>query len=370
MNDEVLYSIALSEALEEDYRTQNQLMERLGSAKSVYDHHMSIRDVIPDAGDVLVMRLKTMDQYMVIAEAEVKWADKRGVHCICRNDERYPRRLRECADAPILLYTKGEADLNAKHVVSVVGTRHCTEYGKKMCEHLIEDIKVMVPDTLIVSGLAYGIDITAHRAALEKGLPTVAVLAHNIGTIYPSVHKHVAEEMLENGGLVTEYSSGATTSKRNFVARNRIVAGMSDAVVVVESKAWGGSLITAKLANSYNRDVFAFPGSVGKEMSAGCNGLIKKCAAQLIESGEDLVLAMMWEQKTKKDKAVQAELFPEYTPEEREITDVLREREEGMTVNELAAHTSQKVPKLLGTLFGMGMKGIIKELSGQRYRLP
>ena len=277
--------------------------------------------------------------------------------------------MRECDDAPLALFYRGNADLNALHVINMVGTRHATPYGQDICTRFLADLSVLCPNTLIVSGLAYGIDIHAHRAALQNHFKTIGVLAHGLDRIYPAEHRKTAVSMLEQGGLLTEFTSGTNPDRQNFVKRNRIVAGMSDATVVIESAAKGGALITAELAESYHRDCFAFPGRCNDEYSIGCNNLIRKNQAVLITSAEDLVKAMGWESSPKTEKTVQRELFPDLSEEEVRIVKRLGKMPEGLQINTLVIDTNIPVNRMSALLFELEMKGVIRALAGGVYRL-
>lgn len=277
--------------------------------------------------------------------------------------------MRECDDAPLALFYRGNADLNALHVINMVGTRHATPYGQDICTRFLADLSVLCPNALIVSGLAYGIDIHAHRAALQNHFKTIGVLAHGLDRIYPAEHRKTAVSMLEQGGLLTEFTSGTNPDRQNFVKRNRIVAGMSDATVVIESAAKGGALITAELAESYHRDCFAFPGRCNDEYSIGCNNLIRKNQAVLITSAEDLVKAMGWESSPKTEKTVQRELFPDLSEEEERIVKRLGKMSEGLQINTLVIDTNIPVNRMSALLFELEMKGVIRALAGGVYRL-
>ena len=260
-------------------------------------------------------------------------------------------------------------DFNAKHIVSIVGTRHASEYGKGVCENFVTDLAKLLPGTLIVSGLAYGIDICAHRAALKAGLPTTGILAHGLDRIYPNAHRSTAKSMLENGGLATEFMSGTNSLPPYFVQRNRIVAGLADATVVIESASKGGSLITASLAQSYSRDCFAFPGRVNDQYSQGCNELVSRNKAALITSAYDLVEAMGWETTARKSAGeLQTELFPELAEQENEIITALRASGDGLQINQMVVMLNTPINKLMPLLFEMEMKGYIKAVAGGCYR--
>ena len=347
-----------------------ELIERVGSAKELIENASDICNLLPGATTRLGRIIG--DSHLVeLAEREMEFIEKNNIKLICYGDEAYPYRLAECSDAPLVLHSLGNADLNAHHIVSIVGTRHASEYGKDMCANFVADLAKFVPGTLVVSGLAYGIDVCAHRAALKAGLPTVGVLAHGLDQIYPGAHRTTAKQMLENGGLLTEFMSGTDSLKQFFVQRNRIVAGMADATVVVESASKGGSLITASLAMGYDRDCFAFPGRVNDQYSQGCNELVSRNRAALITSAYDFVEAMNWEVVTSKKSAadMQTELFPELSPDESAVMTALRSDSDGLQVNQMVVQLNIPINKLLPLLFEMEMKGLVKAVAGGRYRV-
>ena len=255
----------------------------------------------------------------------MEFVTKNNIRVLTISDADYPQRLCECPDAPLLLYYKGSADLNQGHVINIVGTRHCTTYGQDIVRRLITDLRTLCPQVLIVSGLAYGIDICAHRNALEQGFATGAVLAHGLDQIYPPHHRKDAVRMLSQGGLLTEYMSQTEALPNNFRQRNRIVAGMSDATILVESAIKGGGLITCRIAQEYGRDVFAFPGAVGMSFSEGCNKMIRNNTAALITSAEDLLESLGWQTMQQKPEAVERQLFPDLTPEEQQVVGLLQQ---------------------------------------------
>ena len=282
-------------------------------------------------------------------------------------DEGYPKRLLEAPDAPAMIYTLGQCDLDSAHVISVVGTRHATQYGQRFCDSFIGDLANRLPDLVVVSGLAYGIDIAAHRAALKHGVPTVAVLPRGLNRIYPSTHRNDAIAIAKHGGmLLTDYTSQDEVHKANFLARNRIVAALSDCTVVVESAGTGGALVTASLAMSYNRDVMAVPGRCGDEYSAGCNKLIATNKAALITSADDLLAAMRWESASQAPQ--QLELFPDLNKEQQAVVNVIRDHGE-IHINTLADALGIPVYKLMSILVELDCKNIIATLPGCRYSL-
>lgn len=361
--------LALSKVQATQLAVIHSLIEEVGSAKELIENAGNIKDIVPEAGPRLCELLND-ESLIVNAEKEIEFIEKNNIRLICKGDKDYPYRLAECNDAPLVLHGMGNADLNAKHIVSIVGTRHASEYGKSVCENFVADLAKFVPGTLIVSGLAYGIDVCAHRAALKAGLPTVGVLAHGLDRIYPTAHRYTAKNMIENGGLLTEFMSGTNPFPQNFVQRNRIVAGMADATVVIESASKGGSLITASLATGYDRDCFAFPGRINDQYSQGCNELVSRNRAALITSAYDFVEAMNWEVATKKKSAedLQTELFPDMSPEETAVMTALRENSDGLQVNQMVVQLNTPINKLLPLLFEMEMKGYIKAVAGGCYR--
>lgn len=361
--------LALSRVQATQLASIRQLVDIAGGAKTLIENADNINDILPEANPKLAGVIG--DRYAIeLAEREIEFIEKKGIRLLCIGDREYPQRLAECCDAPLVLHYIGNADLNARHIVAIVGTRHASEYGKELCRNFVTDLAHFVPGTLIVSGLAYGIDVCAHRAALEAGLPTVGVFAHGLDRIYPNAHRATAKSMLENGGLLTEFMSGTNPFPSNFVQRNRVVAGISDATVVVESASKGGSLITASLAGSYARDCFAFPGRVNDRYSQGCNELVSRNKAALITSAYDFVEAMNWETVSKKKSAedLQRELFPELTPEENAVVDALHSDSDGMQVNQLVVLLNIPINKLLPLLFEMEMKGYVKAVAGGCYR--
>jgi DNA processing protein len=266
------------------------------------------------------------------------------------------------------LFYKGSANLNQRYVIDIVGTRHCTTYGQDLIQRFVSDLRQLCPEMLIVSGLAYGIDICAHRNALELGYETVGVLAHGLDQIYPYCHRDDAVRMLRQGGLLTEYMSQTEALPNNFRQRNRIVAGISDATVLVESAYKGGGLITCRIAQEYGRDVFAFPGAVGMPYSEGCNRMIRNNTAALIMSAEDFLESMRWQTVSEQPESVERQLFPDLTPEERKVVDILQQTND-LQLNILSVKSNIPIGQLTALLFQMEMKGIIKPLAGGTYHL-
>lgn len=372
MQQETLYAMALTRISNFNFRTALALYRELGSAVAVYEHRNDIGDVLPGCSPRLVSALGDWDAVLRRAEDEARFMQDHGITAFTLNSDSYPQRLKDCDDAPIVLYYKGSADINMRRVVSIVGTRHCTVYGQELIRRFIAGLKQLCPEVLIVSGLAYGVDICAHRNALACGYDTVGVLAHGLDMIYPSAHRHTAEEMLSHGGLLTEFMSCTNADKVNFVRRNRIVAGMADATVIVESAAKGGGLITASIASGYGRDVFAFPGAVGAPYSEGCNNLIRDNGAAMITSAADFVKAMGWgcDAVLTKAKAVgiERQLFPELEPDEQLIADLLGKTND-LQINIIAVKTGLPINRVTALLFQMEMKGVLRPLAGGTYHL-
>ena len=349
-----------------------ELYRKVGSATLIMEHKNNLRDILPDASDKLVNAIQNSDEARKRAEVELEYDLRYGIEPLTMNDERYPSRLRECDDAPLMLFYKGNANLNQQRVINIVGTRHCTPYGEDLIRRFITELKQLCPQVLIVSGLAYGVDINAHRQALDKGYETVGVLAHGLDDLYPNRHKETALRMIEQGGLLTEFLTQTNADKINFVRRNRIVAGMSDACILVESAAHGGGLITCEISQAYNRDVFAFPGRIGDAYSEGCNNLIRSNGAMLITSASDFVKDMGWQDDAKlmraKQQGIERSLFPDLSAEEQAIVDVLS-RNNDLQINMISVQSGIDISRLTVLLFTLEMKGLIRTLAGGMYHL-
>ena len=369
MQDEQIYTLALTRIPGLGLMGAYNLVRTLGSASAIFQHRKELKELLPEVSDKLIKALDCPEAFHR-AEEELKYAEKNQIQCITLNDAAYPSRLKECEDAPLALFYRGNAPLNALKVISMVGTRHATTYGEGLCQSFIRELKELRPDVLIVSGLAYGIDICAHRAALQHGFATIGVLAHGLDRIYPTAHRKTAIDMMNHGGLLTEFMSGTNPDRQNFVKRNRIVAGMSDATIVVESAIKGGALITAELAESYHRDCFAFPGRTTDIYSAGCNEIIRNNRASLLSSAEDFVNAMGWNLTNNKTKdVIQRELFPELSEEEKKIVQVLHRNPDGIQINTLVVETNIPINRISAILFELEMKGVVRALAGGVYRL-
>ncbi|MFN0275948.1 MAG: DNA-processing protein DprA [Chitinophagales bacterium] len=340
------------------------LISYCGSPEKVFKTPQKKLLHIPGIGNATAAAIANHDIFWRVDE-EIQFIEKKKIKCLTFWDSTYPQRLKNCQDAPLVLFYSGNAELNTEHCVGIVGTRNATDYGKKICEELIEDLQQY--NILMISGLAYGIDIAAHKACVKKNVPTVGVVAHGLDRIYPAVHKETAKKMMENGGILTEFMSNALPDKQNFPKRNRIVAGMVDALVVVETAEDGGATITAAIANTYNRDVFAFPGDVKSKYSKGCHFLIKSEKARLIDSADDLAGFMEWKIKEVKPKQ-QRELFIDFSKEEKMIYDALKETGE-LAIDELSSKVSLTPSILAGNLLNLEFQNVIQALPGKRYRL-
>ena len=373
MNEqEVYYTIALTRLTGFNFQTALQLYRELGGGQAVYEHRNDIKEVMPDCSDRLAENLKDWSLPLARAAQEMEFITKHRIRPLLLGDERYPQRLCECDDAPILLYYLGSAELNQKRVINIIGTRHITPYGQDLIRHLVSDLKQMGVQPLVVSGLAYGVDICAHREALGQGMETVGVLAHGLDDLYPARHRDTAKQMVTHGGLLTEYMSETRADKINFVRRNRIVAGMSDATILVESASKGGGLITCGIAQDYNRSVFAFPGAVGAPYSEGCNQLIRNNGAQLITSAADIIEAMGWQTdlqlRQAKQAGIERSLFPDLTAEEQQVVDVLSKTGD-LQLNMLSVKSNIPIGQLTALLFSLEMKGVVKPLAGGNYHM-
>lgn len=372
ITQETLYAVALTRINHFNLTTSLELYRKLGSATAVMEHRHDIKAVLPDATPRLEEALKDVSEAMRRAEQEMKFDEDHNIQPLVIGDDNYPERLRRCDDAPLVLYYRGTANLNHRHIISIVGTRHCTIYGQDIIRRFTADMKSLCPDTIIISGLAYGVDINAHRQALTNGMETVGVLAHGLDYLYPTAHRETATEMLRQGGLATEFMTGTNADKMNFVRRNRIVAGLADATIVVESASKGGSLITANLASDYNRDVFAFPGNVGTPYSMGTNNLIRDNKATLITSAEDFVNLMGWANDNQllkaKKNGIERQLFPELNDNEKKIASLLANNN-NMQISVISMRSGLTIPTISAALLNMEMQGIVRQMAGGIYHL-
>jgi len=367
MPDDLIFKIALSLIPGIGSITAKALIAYTGSAEQVFLEKEKALRQIPGIGSILAKNI-IQSEVMSRAGREVDFVQKNGIKALFYLDADYPQRLLGCADAPIVLYIKGNPMLNCSKSVSIVGTRHATEYGRRIVDQFIDTLAERGYRILIVSGLAYGIDVQSHKSALRTGLPTVAVLGHGLETIYPAVHTAIAREMVaSNGGLVSDFLSHSSIDRTNFLRRNRIIAGMSDATIVVQSAKKGGALVTADIANSYNRDVFAFPGRVGDIYAEGCHFLIKSNRAALIETVSDLEYAMNWSATQSQPDAVQPCLFYDFNPEEKLIIDLLRSDGE-TAIDLICLKTSLPMSKVSPTLLNLEFAGMVKGLPGKVFK--
>lgn len=362
MSTSLLHQIALKKLNGIGASRAKKLVAYCGGVEAVFDASKKQLADIPGIGQNIIVKLDA-DQAFKQAEEEIKFIEKRGIKPIFYLDKEYPKRLLHCEDGPLMLYAKGNIDANRPKTVAIIGTRNATEYGKRQVEKLVEGLAKH--DCLIVSGMAYGIDIIAHRAAVQNNLQTIGVLGHGLDRLYPAQHQSTADKMFENGGLFAEFESNTRPDRENFPQRNRIVAGMVDAVVVVETANKGGSMITAKLAADYHRDVFAFPGAVDSPYSEGCNHLIKTHQANLMESVRDLEYLLRWDLDTSK-KTVQKQLFVELDEEERAMYDLLS-RLQKASLDNLSITANLPTSKVSMLLLELEFKGLVQSLPGKMF---
>lgn len=340
-----------------------KLIAYCGGAEAVFNEKRQVLMKIPGIGASTVNAIISQ-KVLQRAEEEVDFIERYNITPLFFTEKNYPHRLKHCVDGPMLLYYKGNADLNASRIVGVVGTRNASEYGKETGNRILQELADL--DVLVISGLAYGIDTIAHKSALKYNLNTVGVLAHGLDRIYPAVNKSLAEKMISNGGLITEFVNKTIPDRENFPKRNRIIAGMVDALIVVESAIKGGALITANIANSYDRDVFAFPGKIIDKYSEGCNFLIKTNRAALIQSGKDISYVMGWESNSKKTPK-QQKLFVELDDDEKKIVEILR-GSESCSIDYIVLQSKLSTSKIASLLLNLEFKGVVKNLPGKMFK--
>ena len=364
-NDNLIYKIALNLIKGIGGANAKNLISYLGGVEQIFKAKKQELLKIPGVGEVLANNIVNFSD-MNIAEEELKFIEKNKIKTLFYTDADFPSRLKQCEDSPIILFVKGDVNLEAEKIISVVGTRNATKHGLEQCQKLIENFKEHNHNPLIISGYAYGVDICAHLNALKNDMPTVAVLGHGLNMIYPAYHKKYAKELLENGAFITEFLTSAKKDKSNFVKRNRIIAGLSDLTIVVESAEKGGSLITADIANSYSRDVFAFPGRVDDKYSKGCNKLIKTNKAVLLENIKDIEYIMSWENK----KGVQTKLVipPSLSKQEQIVYDIIKENV-SINIDVLSREVGISTSDLSVILLNMELQDVIAPYPGNIYKL-
>lgn len=369
-SDEKLYDLAISFLPGIGDVNARKLLSRFGTTRNIFEVSYAELIKTPGIGELAAKKLYNgFSLALQKAEEEMLYIDSNDVEYVSFVESHYPKRLLECDDAPVVLYYKGSANFNANKIVSIVGTRNATKYGTEFCDEIVRQISEKYPGTVIVSGLAYGIDIAAHKAALKYGLETWAVLGHNLKTVYPAKHKRYAQQIIDQGGLViSDYSHNSVTDPGNFVRRNRIVAGLADVLIVVESGAKGGSMVTANVANHYNRDVFAVPGSINSAYSAGTNKLIKTNRAHLLESLEDIEYIMGWSSKNKISKINILELLEDLTENEQKIVDVLK-KYEFLDIDNISRQSGLDSDTLSLSLLELEFKNIVRSLPGKIFSL-
>tara|TARA_B100000795_G_scaffold81725_1_gene58923 strand:+ start:6987 stop:8090 length:1104 start_codon:yes stop_codon:yes gene_type:complete len=364
MNSDKIYQIALTLVPKVGDVAAKKLIAYCGGAEAVFKESRKSLLLIPGIGSTIANSIVSQD-LLSAAEFELKFMDQNNIKPIYFLDDAYSFRLKQCGDAPIMLYSKGLVNLNPKKIVSVVGTRRASEYGKHTTEKIIEGLSKL-NDIVVVSGLAYGVDIAAHKACLKYNVPTLAVLAHGLDRVYPQMHSQVARDMQGNGGVLSDFMSGTKPDRENFPKRNRIIAGLSDATIVVEARKKGGALITADIANSYSRDVFAVPGRVGDENSEGCNNLIRRNQAALIQSADDICYLMGWDKESEKNTSQQVSLFIDLNKDEQEILGILSSKEK-LTIDLIGFQAKLSIPKIMQILLQLELKGLIRALPGNQY---
>src|SRR5215203_5746586 len=365
MNQELLYQLALTLVPNIGDVQAKVLLQYFGNASSVFKAKLTELEKIDGIGTIRARSIKQFNDFS-LAEAELKFVEKYKIKTLFLTDDDYPQRLLNCYDSPTFLFYKGTADLNNSKIICIVGTRNYTDYGKQFTEDLVKGLSDQ--QILIISGLAIGIDAFAHKAALKNGLPTIGVVGHGLDKIYPSVNTGLAKDMVkQGGGLLSEFFSGTKPDKHNFPLRNRIVAGLCDATVIVETNIKGGSMITAKLADAYNRDVFAVPGRTTDSKSSGCNYLIKNNKAILLTDADDLLDVMGWKEKRHKPKK-QKELFIELSPDEKQVVQLLQEKET-VHIDEINLRSGLTSSTVAAAILNLELQGVVSSMPGKMYKL-
>jgi DNA processing protein len=364
MGNDLLYQISLTDVPNIGAVQAKILVDYFGDAASIFNARKKELEILEGIGEIRANSIKLYKNFS-FAENEIDFIEKYKIETLFLTNLKYPKRLLNCYDSPTVLYYRGNADLNHGKIINIIGTRNNTDYGKQLTEQLIAELQSL--NILVVSGLAYGIDAIAHKTAVQYNLATVGVLAHGLDKIYPAQHASLAKQMLLNGGLLTEFRKETAADRHNFPRRNRIVAGMSDATIVVETALRGGSMITAELANGYNRDVFAFPGKVTDTKSAGCNHLIKNNKAILLTNAEQLVDMLGWTNKKPKRKE-QKELFISVTNDEQILLDILKEKDT-VHVDELFLKSGLNSSTVAASMLNLEFQNVIASLPGKMYKL-
>lgn len=366
MNTELLHQLALTLVPNIGPVQARTLVDHFGEPVAIFKAKKSTLELLEGIGEVRARSIKSFAGFKR-AEEELAFIEKYKITPVFITDPLYPQRLLQCYDPPTILYYRGKASLNTSKIIAIVGTRSKTDYGKQLTEKLVADLKAQ--QVLVISGLALGVDAIAHKAALKNALPTIAVVAHGLDKIYPPEHTALAKDIIrQQGGLLTEFRSKTKPDKHNFPSRNRIVAGMSDAVVVVETDIKGGSMITAELANGYNKDVFAFPGRTIDNKSAGCNYLIKNNKAILATGAQDIIDTLGWTEKNNRPKTAQKELFIQLSDEEKRMVDLLREKET-IAIDELRIKSNLSSSAAAAAILNLELQNVIISLPGKMYKL-
>lgn len=347
--------------------TARQLIAVLGSPEAIFKEKISNLQKVQGMGPLLASNIQKSD-FLARAEETLLFAEKYKIRIYAFTDQDYPNRLKQCEDAPLVFFQKGHGNLDRPVHISMVGTRKSSAYGRHYCDSIVAQIKEHGIDAVIISGLAYGIDACAHKAALDHGLETWAVLAHGLDQIYPTQHTHLAKSILERGNLITEFAQGVYPAPSNFISRNRIIAGLSDVTIVVESAQKGGSLVTADLAFGYNREVMAIPGRIGDTKSEGCNYLIKSNKASMLENYDDLAKLMAWDQKNRISKSAQLRLFEQLDAEQKALCDWLKENNDS-SIDKIMKNSGIDKHKIPAILLDLEFMNLVKPMPGKVFRL-
>jgi len=372
LNDpELIYKIGVELIPKVGSINAKKLIAYCGSAEAVFKESKKNLTKIPGIGEIIASAIANQ-KVLNKAEAELKFIQKYNIKTLYFLDADYPYRLKQCEDGPVVLFAKSnrDIDLNTDKVISIVGTRKATNYGKSICDEIVGGLAQKGYTPIIVSGLAYGIDVAAHKAAIKHNLTTIAVLGHGLDIIYPSVHRNVAKEIVSNGALLSDFTSETPFDRNNFLRRNRIIAGLSDATLIVESAEEGGALVTADIANSYNREVLAVPGNVTSTYSRGCNQLIKQNKAALVETAEDIEFLLGWKTNFKNTPKQTQINFNDFSPEEKSIINYLQEQAQGeASIDIISIQTGIPVAKALSALLNLEFSGVISSKPGKIFAL-